>query len=89
MLKEGICYPQNQDPIFKGKFNHNNKISFTSGEGHLFPTYFTFYRGFYTSIVNKKQLGMKNGQTACVWKLGVFYSHFYVDCEKWLFNICE
>jgi len=79
MLKEGICYPHFHALIFKGKFNHNNKISFTCEQRHLFPPYFAFYRGFYTSIVEKKLLEMKNGQNAYRLKLALFYSQFYVD----------
>lgn len=89
MLKDGICYPQFTSSFFKGKFNHNNKISFTCEQGYLFPRYFTFYRGFYTSIVEKNCSGMKNGQNAYTSKLALFYSHFYVDYKNWLFNICE
>jgi hypothetical protein len=79
MLKEDISYPHFHPLIFKGKFNHNNKISFTCEQRYLFPPYFAFYRGFYTSIVEKKLLGMGNGQNAYRLKLALFYSHFYVD----------
>ena len=89
MLKEAIYYPQNHTWIFKGKFNHNNKISFTSEQRHLFPPYFAFYRGFYTSIVEKNRPGMKNGQNAYSAEIGLFYSHFYVDCPNRFFNNCE
>jgi hypothetical protein len=64
LLKDHLCYPQNQALLFKGKSCHKNKISFTCEEYPLFPPFFAFYRGFYTSIVEKKHGGMKNGQNA-------------------------
>lgn len=88
MLKEDIYYSHFQVWIFKGKFYYNNKISFTCGLGAVFPPYFAFYRGFYTSNVEKKTQGMKNGQNAYSSGLAPFYSHFYVDLKKSFFNIC-
>jgi len=79
MLKEDISYPHFHLRVFKGKFNHNNKISFTCGQRYLFPPYFAFYRGFYTSIVEKNLLEMKNGQNAYRPKLALFYSQIYVN----------
>jgi len=64
LLKEGFYYSHFRALIFKGKFYYNNKISFTCGLMPVFPPYFAFYRGFYTSIVEKKLQGMKNGQNA-------------------------
>jgi hypothetical protein len=88
MLKEGIYYPHFEAPLFKGKFYYNNKISFTSEVRSVFPPYFAFYRGFYTSIVEKNLPGMKNVQNAYSGELAPFYSHFFVDLKKWFFNIC-
>ncbi|MCW3462410.1 hypothetical protein [Chitinophaga nivalis] len=88
MLKDAIYYPQNRARIFKRNFWHNNKITFACVQRHVFPPYFGFYRGFYTSIVEKKWPGMKNGQNDTEWIIGVFYSHFHVDCEKAVFNNC-
>lgn len=79
MLKEHVYYPHFPASVFKGKFNHNNKISFTCEQRHLFPPYFAFYRGFYTCLVEKNRLGMKTGQNAYTSELALFYSHFSVD----------
>lgn len=88
MLKERFYYPQFTSAFFKVNFWEKNKISFTAVGGHLFPPYFQFYRGFYTAIVEKKRPDDKNRRKVCVLKIPLFYSHFPVDCEKWLFHIC-
>ncbi len=88
LLKEHVNNPVLWIRNFKVNFNDNNKISFTSSLRHVFPPYFHFYRGFYTSIVEKKRAEVCQGQNEGAPKIAAFYSQFHVNREKQLFHIC-